>query len=87
MPTGESAEELVEKGCKEYHSVYDSVTASYFFEASKMDDKYRDLTRAYVSLTTAMITAGNEKADPGARRAAAFRVQDELAILTSFCGP
>ena len=86
-PKGESAEALVEKGCKMMNINYDSDTATYFFKASKMDEKYRELSRAYASLSNLMKTVLNEKADSGARRTAALKAQDELAILTSYCGP
>jgi hypothetical protein len=81
-----SAEALVDKGCKSVSADFSSTTSSYFFDASQMNEKYRELSRAYINLTSLMKTIQNEGVALSTRKALALRAQDELSIVQSFCG-
>jgi PBP1b-binding outer membrane lipoprotein LpoB len=82
----QSAEALVEKGCQSAGPDFDSTTSSYFFEASQINEKYRELSRAYINLTSLMKTVQNEEVVPSTRKALALLAQGELSIVQSFCG-
>ncbi len=85
--TEESAEALVVKGCQSVGPDFDSTTSSYFFEASQINEKYRELSRAYINLTSLMKTVQNEEVALSTRKALALMAQSELSIVESFCGP
>ena len=81
-----SAEALVDKGCSSAGADFSSTTSSYFFDASQIDEKYRELSRAYINLTSLMKTIQNEDVALSIRKTLAVRAQEELSIVQSFCG-
>ena len=81
-----SAEALVDKGCSSVGADFSSTTSSYFFEASQLNEKYRELSRAYINLTSLMKTVQNEEVALSTRKALALLAQGELSIVQSFCG-
>ena len=81
-----SAEALVDKGCSSVGADFSSTTSSYFFDASQINEKYRELSRAYINLTSLMKTIQNEDVALSTRKALALRAQEELSIVQSFCG-
>jgi hypothetical protein len=81
-----SAEALIDKGCQTAGPDFDSTTSSYFFEASQLNEKYRELSRAYINLTSLMKTVQNEEVALSTRKALALLAQGELSIVQSFCG-
>ena len=86
-PSDESAEALVAKGCQSAGADFDQTVSSYFFKASQINEKYRELSRAYINLTSLMKTVQNEEVALSTRKSLAYLAQNELSIVRSFCGP